>query len=278
MQFSRTVAPMPGKGPALIAFMKMHKWERIEILTSSERNWFEARLKLAEQLAAAGIKVLKPMAFETGDLTDATLSGVRRSGTRIVLMLSWVADAQAAAVLSCRESMSRGWAWFVSYEVLAVPAMAGWLWFRPFLASTLHAFANQVSNYTKADFNLTVSPDSVDLTYSAALYNAVMLYAHAATELMSKGGDLQDGEAVTAAMRSTSFTGMGGTLVELDSVGDRIEPYEVMNYVLEEGDAIRSVPIGIFNSTLQQYRTYQQPMIWPGNSTDVPNDYFSGES
>ena len=66
--------------------------------------------------------------------------------------------------------------------------------------------------------------------------------------------------------------------MELDSVGDRIEPYEVMNYVLEEGDAIRSVPIGIFNSTLQQYRTYQQPMIWPGNSTDVPNDYFSGES
>ena len=61
----------------------------------------------------------------------------------------------------------------------------------------------------------------------------------------------------------------------LDSNGDRIESYEVMNYVLE-GDAMSSVAVGMYDGTLQQYRAYEQAVRWPGNSTEVPADYFSG--
>ena len=60
----------------------------------------------------------------------------------------------------------------------------------------------------------------------------LMLYAHATTKLMSEGGDMRDGEAVTAAVRTTSFTGVGGTVVALDSNGDRVESYDVMNYLV----------------------------------------------
>ena len=46
-----------------------------------------------------------------------------------------------------------------------------------------------------------------------------------------------------------------------------------MNYVLEAGDVIKSVAVGMYDcSTLQQYRAYEQVVVWPGNSTNVPND------
>ena len=161
--------------------------------------------------------------------------------------------------------------------------MAGWLFFRPFLSfNGMQTFAKQVSDYSKLHFNAIVSPDSVDLTYSAALHDAIMLYAHAATKLMSDRGDLQDGEALTAAVRSTSFTGVGGTVVALDSNGDRIESYEVMNYILKEGnvlegdDVMSSVAVGMFNSTQEQYSAYERQVVWPGKTLEVPADYFSG--
>ena len=271
------MAPIPSKGPVLIAFMQQNKWRKITILTSSERNWFEAGLALEKQLQTAGIEVLMPGAFEPGNLKGAALSEIRRYGVRIVLMLSWGADSQALAVRSQRESMTSGWAWLVSYKVLSVPAMAGWLWFRPFLVSNVQAFARKVSEYTKSHFDLTVSPDLVDIAYSVALHDAIVLYAHASTKVLSKRGDLRDGEAVTAALRNTSFTGVGGTVVALDSRGDRIESYEVMNYVLEADNVIRSVAFGRFNSTHGQYKAYGPPVVWPGDTLEVPTDYVSAE-
>ena len=162
--------------------------------------------------------------------------------------------------------------------------MAGWLFFRPFLSfNGMQTFAKQVSDYSKSHFNAIVGPDLVDLTFSAALHDAIMLYAHAATKLISERGDLQDGEALTAALRSTSFTGVSGTVVALDSNGDRIESYEVMNYILKEGnmlkddDVMSSVAVGMLKSTKGQYEVYERAVVWPGNTTEVPADYFSGE-
>ena len=39
----------------------------------------------------------------------------------------------------------------------------------------MQAFAKHVSDYSKSHFNVTVHPDSVDLAYSAALYDSVMI-------------------------------------------------------------------------------------------------------
>ena len=63
----------------------------------------------------------------------------------------------------------------------------------------------------------------------------------------------------------------------IDSNGDRIDSYEVMNYVVEQGDVMRSVAVGMFNSSLQQYKAYEQAIVWPGESREVPADYFSGD-
>ena len=124
--------------------------------------------------------------------------------------------------------------------------------------------------------DLIVTPDSVDLAYSVALFDAIMLYAHGATKMMSEGGSLRNGLAVTAALRNTSFTGVGGTTIALDNHGDRIESYEVLNYVLEAGDVMRSVAVGVYDCEVRQYRAYERVVLWPGNTTNTPADYFSG--
>ena len=138
------------------------------------------------------------------------------------------------------------------------------------------AFAKRVSDYTKSHFNLDANADSVDLTYSSALYNAILLYAHAATAVLSRGEDLRNGTAVTAEIRHTSFMGAGNSIVMLDSHGDRISSYEVMNYILRADDKVSRVVIGIFNSTDWEYNTSGRAVVWPGNTDLLPLDYVSG--
>ena len=62
----------------------------------------------------------------------------------------------------------------------------------------------------------------------------------------------------------------------LDSNGDRIESYEVMNYIPGEGDMLSSVAVGMFDSINRLYRAYGRAVLWPGKMMEVPVDYFSG--
>ena len=276
LQFSRTVAPDTSKGPALIAFMQHNKWRKIAMLSSTESLWFDTRQGLAKQLVASSIKVIKPKPMEPGDISDGTLSEIRRSGYRIVLVLAYEPVANTLASLAHRDSMSVGYAWLIVDSYLGAD-MQSWLYFRQFLASeAMYSFARQVSDYSQTFFDIAVSPDSVDLVYSAALHDAIMLYAHAATKVLSEGGSLRDGKAVTAAVRSTTFEGVGGTLVALDSNGDGLQSYEVMNYVVGEGNMLVSEAVGVYNCTRQQYRVYERAVLWPGECVDVPVDFFSG--
>ena len=88
------MAPDTRKGLALIAFMQHNKWGKVAILSSTESLWLKNRIGLAKQLEAAGMEVLKPAAFEPGNFKDVALGDIRRSGIRIVFMLSYDADAQ----------------------------------------------------------------------------------------------------------------------------------------------------------------------------------------
>ena len=52
--------------------------------------------------------------------------------------------------------------------------------------------------------------------------------------------------------------------------------YEMVNVVLTDG-VIGGVPVGFYNNTNCQWETGERAAVWPGNTTDVPADYFSGE-
>ena len=132
---------------------------------------------------------------------------------------------------------SAGWAWLLVDGLVSGVApeqMQGWLYLRPFIPSEgMQVFGEQVSNHSKSGFNITVSPDKVDLTYSAALHDAIMLFAHAATKVLSDTNltTRKYGQTMTAAVRSTTFEGVGGNVVALDRHGDRIQSFEVFSYV-----------------------------------------------
>ena len=100
-----------------------------------------------------------------------------------------------------------------------------------------------------------------------------MLYAHAATKMLLAGGDLLDGNAVSAAVRNTSFMGVGGSDVTLNNHGDRIESTMVMNYVLTANGVMSSVVVGLYSCSTGQYKAYDQAVVWPGNSTETPPDH-----
>ena len=103
-----------------------------------------------------------------------------------------------------------------------------------------------------------------------------MLYAHVATKVLSEGGSVHDGRAVTEAALLTSFVGVGNTTVSLDHHGDRIESYEVMNYVVQPDGGMGSVTVGLYNSSSQQYVAATRAVLWLGNTTLPPIDYVEG--
>ena len=103
-----------------------------------------------------------------------------------------------------------------------------------------------------------------------------MLYAHAATKVIAEGGDLQDGQAVTEAVRSTTFEGFGNITVALDQNGNRIESFKVMNYVVGTAGGMESVSVGGYNKSSSGYLAYEQAVIWPGGTTNVPVDISTG--
>ena len=72
------------------------------------------------------------------------------------------------------------------------------------------------------------------VTYLLANPMSNCRYAHAATQVLSHGGDVQSKagrQEVAKVVRNTSFVGLGNTTVHLDSRGDRIE-YANPMYVL----------------------------------------------
>ena len=203
------------------------------MLTSTESIWFKTGIELTEQLADADIEVLRLAAFEPDNFKAPTLSQIKHSDIRIVVLLAYGNDTQEVASSADQQGMSRSYAWILM-EMLtqATEQMQGWLYVQPFLPSEgMQAFAKQVSDYTKSHFDIAASPDLVDLAYSVALHDAILLYAHAATKVLSEGGDLQNGTAVTEAVRSVSFMGIGSQ-VALTKQGDRNESYEVMNIMV----------------------------------------------
>ena len=267
--FSRTVAPETSKAPALIALMRNFDWNNVLVLSITVTSYFDSGQMLKKLLVEAGLEVKTPAAFESGKFNEAKASEIQRYGVRVVFVLAWEEDVLAIA----SANQGAGWAWVQIGKVgTGTTAMQGWLTVVPFRLSIQEGFAKQVSDY-QSRFNLTLSPDLVNLGYSAALHDAIMLYANAATKVLAEGGDLRDGQAVTEAMRSTRFEGVGNIVVVLDQKGDRIESYEVMNYVLV-GDAISTVAVGLYNSTSKQYHEYTHAVVWPSGTTKVPVSFI----
>ena len=146
-----------------------------------------------KELKAAGITVLKPNPFEAGNFKEPAMREylgklLKSSGYRIVSLVASSGDTKVVAESAAIEGIgmnAEGRAWITFEHRTAIRPLRGWICLTSHILSEgMQAFRKDVSDYTKSKFNVTLSPDSVDVTYSMALYNAVMLYAHAATKVL----------------------------------------------------------------------------------------------
>ena len=129
-------------------------------------------------------------------------------------------------------------------------------------------FDAQVKIYSQTHFNLTI-PAAVS-SYAASLFDAVLLFAHAATRVLASGGNVRDGTALVKAMTNISFEGIQQRRVELDANGDAIEPYSIMSYLEQADGEMGGVEVGQYASRKLKLRVAD--VRWPGNTTRVPAD------
>ena len=214
------------------------------------------------------------------------LDTIQAASVRIVITLAGSSDTFGIALSAAQKGMMvRGWCW-ISTDWLPGSEKAGSASEVPMVKASLHgwlyivaavpdspnraAFRSSVAAYGRSHFNLTLSAaDDINDGFASALYDAVYLFAHAASRVLLEGGEIDDGAAAVRAMRNLSFEGVLGQTVELDEHGDRIEAYSVMNYV-ESGGLMRG--IAVLRDDGVQLACTGERVLWPGNSTDIPTD------
>ena len=124
----------------------------------------------------------------------------------------------------------------------------------------LQAFHADVREYNLKIFNVSATSIS---QYAASLYNSVYLYAHAATQLLAEGGTANDGQALMSLLVNISFNGIEQRLVDLDQNGDAIEPYFIMNYIIDSAQqCMKGVEVGNYDA--HPLDLYVQKIQWPG--------------
>ena len=80
--------------------MRRVDMSKVVVLTSTETLWLQRGLELTATLQAAGVQVLRPAAFEPGlDVyaQETTLSHIKRSGYRCVMLIAYDAEVHALA-------------------------------------------------------------------------------------------------------------------------------------------------------------------------------------
>ena len=248
------------------------------MLSSFEELYRTTASSWSKELAAEKVKVGPDQTFEQGLFQRTALATIQQSGVRVVIVLASKEDTATIAVGAQQSGMmAAGWAWAGVDTVPIVQgeakqALDGWLYFVLAQNVSLERFHEDVRAYGERYFDQ--SPDSISV-YAASLYDAVFLFAHAATRVISEGSDVDDGSAIVEAMTKTSFEGILQRSVELDENGDAIEPYAVMNYV-EQGDGnMRGVEVGVYGSGQLDLRVDE--VRWPGNASVVPLDGIQQE-
>ena len=179
--------------------------------------------------------------------------------------LAWIAVNGLASVVSTSDPTP---------ELAA--RLRGWIFAQPFVIrdASYSAFLKRVGERTQLDFNKTMTGRSVT-NWAGPLYDAVLLYSHAATAVINAGGSFVNGTLVMEAMRKTTFDGVTGT-VALDKNGDRLESYEFRSVIpnTEKGGAHSSSQLLLlYNSASGEYTMSDSvPQIWPGATNETPID------
>jgi ABC-type branched-subunit amino acid transport system substrate-binding protein len=290
--FVRTIGPYGVMMPGIVALMKWANWTKISSIASTANVDSWAADLLRQAVVGASMSLEVDIRFSPGRFEAADLQRIAIGRLRVVFVLGLAADVAKIALAAHDSGMTNaGWAWIgvnvpgaeyanTSQIDIAKVSLDGWLYIEPTTAAPPQFF-DMVRNRSSL-FNVSYRANEKTHVFAASLYDAVILFAHAATVMIDRNESLGDGRSVVAAMMNVSFDGMTGW-VQLDKNGDLRSSTRVMNYILIPSIGMKSVAVARFDAKTQRFVTVDSsPSIrstdafskiqWPGRSQDTPVD------
>jgi len=278
-------------------------WKQAMVLSSTAESYQGLSKAFRTMAPTVGITIRFVFEFEqtdvdSNDLDPTVFDQMRKTRTRVVIALGYDRNMKRIALQAWDLGlMAKGWAWIGPGDILAAEAakldnsqkgqriedakraFSGWLYFVPDAPVSLE-FSKEVLNRSASDFNVSVTIQPSQLHPGAtAMYDAVMLWAKACTDLTLQECKENTGNIVFERMKTVSFLGKSG-YVKLDANGDLIPPsFAICNYVRSErynGTQIvytmSSKVVGRYQTANKSYATTNLAIVWPGEVTTQPSD------
>ncbi|XP_076356119.1 atrial natriuretic peptide receptor 1-like isoform X2 [Tachypleus tridentatus] len=129
-------------------------------------------------------------------------------------------------------------------------------------------FSKQVQNIAKKKFGFDYGTEEVN-TFVTSIYEAVLLYVLAASEILKEGKNITNGTAITHKMWNRTFEGITGN-VSINSNGDRDADYALMDMNPDTG--IFEIVAMYYGATKQFVDIEGKEIHWPGGHQGPPPD------
>lgn len=313
MQFARVVTPYSNWAAALTGIMKWASWSNLAMISASDLLFsqseslfhslnitvsirFDAGTFSPTHLSRLYSSLARVVAVQARPTDALAVALVAREQGLVSVGYAWLwLESTELFDMSAAENLRNG-----SSDALQTAgqteegsrALQGWLFISPinhvsqsFLdrvraVATLGtrrrqppvaSLGNQSVESVRRGWSAAPGAHNVDL-HAARLYDSIMLYARTAGQVLRANESLANGPAIVAAMKNISFQGASG-FVRLNAYGDRLDAIQTVNMVMTAGGALERVPVGTFDTALQQYTPEAgRAVVWPGGTTTRPID------
>ena len=280
--FLRTVPPKPLYKFAIAGLMRWANWKHTTILSSLAESFAGLALSFRNMSLSINVTITFQYDFEEldRDLDESVMVGVERARTRVVLVIGSDEMIKRIALQAWRRGLTGGWAWLTNSDTMLgardvsqaeAKALNGWLFFQLAVPDDAQ-FTAAVKVRTSVDFNIPVDNAAPISSSAASLYDAIMLWAMACSNLTLDQCKTNPKNIVFQTILNTTFEGKSG-FVKLDDKGDAIPAaFSYWNYVQSP------TVIATYTTATETFVRTKATIVWPGGTPDAPQALSPSDS
>jgi hypothetical protein len=280
--FLRTVPPKPLYKFAIAGLMRWANWKHTTILSSLAESFAGLALSFRNMSLSINVTITFQYDFEEldRDLDESVMVGVERARTRVVLVIGSDEMIKRIALQAWRRGLTGGWAWLTNSDTMLrasdvsqaeATALNGWLFFQLAVPDDAQ-FTAAVKVRTSVDFNIPVDNAAPISSSAASLYDAIMLWAMACSNLTLDQCKTNPKNIVFQTILNTTFEGKSG-FVKLDDKGDAIPAaFSYWNYVQSP------TVIATYTTATETFVRTKATIVWPGGTPDAPQALSPSDS
>eukprot|EP00462_Mataza_sp_D1_P007519 CAMPEP_0175122790 /NCGR_PEP_ID=MMETSP0087-20121206/1901_1 /TAXON_ID=136419 /ORGANISM="Unknown Unknown, Strain D1" /LENGTH=1351 /DNA_ID=CAMNT_0016404445 /DNA_START=71 /DNA_END=4127 /DNA_ORIENTATION=- len=282
--FLRTVGSISPVATVFLQLFLRYSWTEGAIVGSTQAYVFSsAATATSIEFQKAGLQT-QSYFFQPEDDISLIMSAIKKQGFPVIMLFAYDPDIRRI-MLSAKDLgiAGKGFAYF-SAEALtedafrsqrdkqdgrdleAKAATSGMIGIsvtpRDVEELSYRTFLERHKHRTFLEYGIYPKP----ISYLAAVYDSVYLYAHLVGLAVKANIDYRDGRALMKLLPNVSLSVLGRN-VSIDDQGDRVESgYTLYNWV--DG---RNTHVADFSLQTKEFRFLSKdPIVWPGNTTAVP--------